>query len=523
MSGLLEVRGGAMSGSGKGADNAYLENLRKTDPTFQEGMTGTWAENVQAKNADLPFYQQSTVNSDGSLSGPVKFDSGKNAYDPATKYTPPARDGVAQESPYTKENWLKKTGNPTGLLSTTEQASLRNNAGNFSSKINPDGGAGEEKGTGEGLLSTKTTPTLSEVAPAGTLEAKPAVSSPANPSTQAVTGSPQTGVTTASSSYVAPEYTPGDNATVEGRLKGLLSTDSQYLEAARARAKGEANSRGLLNSTMAETAGEKAAIEAALPIATQDAQTFANSGLTGYQGKITSAQSSQTAGQAQEMAKLQAGLTTEVGAAQAKLDAALKSGLSAQEAMQTTLLATHQAGLQSGLNEQESLAKSALATLQAGLNSGLSAQESKQRVYEAAQTFLSQSKLSQQEQDAAMARLKTELESKGGLLEKQLASEKEIARINQEGQNFRSQAENALTAAKLDKDTREAGMQKVAAFHDAYTNGLQAVQRDPTVPWTEKEKILAQLQLQYKFNVQSVGDLYGIEIDWDGLPDTPKA
>ena len=42
--------------------------------------------------------------------------------------------------------------------------------------------------------------------------------------------------------------------TVEGRLSGLLASESPYLQAARTRAKQESNARGLLNSTMAATA-----------------------------------------------------------------------------------------------------------------------------------------------------------------------------------------------------------------------------------------------------------------------------
>ena len=81
--------------------------------------------------------------------------------------------------------------------------------------------------------------------------------------------------------YFTPTATPKEPGTdpmetVEGRLSGLLASESPYLTAAKTRAKQEANARGLLNSTMAATAGEKAAIETALPIAQQDAQSLAN-------------------------------------------------------------------------------------------------------------------------------------------------------------------------------------------------------------------------------------------------------
>lgn len=59
--------------------------------------------------------------------------------------------------------------------------------------------------------------------------------------------------------------------TVESRLDKLLSKDNAYIKTARANAAETANSRGLLNSSIAAGTGEKAAIESALPIATQDA------------------------------------------------------------------------------------------------------------------------------------------------------------------------------------------------------------------------------------------------------------
>ena len=63
--------------------------------------------------------------------------------------------------------------------------------------------------------------------------------------------------------------------TVAGQMESLLGGDSKYIELARKRAQQYANSRGLINSTIAAQAGEDAAINAAMPIAQQDAQTNA--------------------------------------------------------------------------------------------------------------------------------------------------------------------------------------------------------------------------------------------------------
>lgn len=74
----------------------------------------------------------------------------------------------------------------------------------------------------------------------------------------------------------ATTYEPSNDSLVSGQLERILSKDSPYLTQARTRATQLANRRGLLNSSIAASAGESAAIEAAMPIATQDATTYGN-------------------------------------------------------------------------------------------------------------------------------------------------------------------------------------------------------------------------------------------------------
>ena len=96
------------------------------------------------------------------------------------------------------------------------------------------------------------------------------------------------------------------NETVAGQLNTLLSKESPYIKSARNRGMEVANSRGLINSSLAAGTSERAAIDAALPIAQQDAQTYSTSGLsaqqskqdiglTGYKSLLDSAQVSGTA------------------------------------------------------------------------------------------------------------------------------------------------------------------------------------------------------------------------------------
>ena len=75
----------------------------------------------------------------------------------------------------------------------------------------------------------------------------------------------------------ASNWNVSNNQTVSNQISSLLNTNSPYMQQAATQGKQAAASRGLLNSSMAVGAAHGAAIERALPIAQQDASTFANS------------------------------------------------------------------------------------------------------------------------------------------------------------------------------------------------------------------------------------------------------
>jgi hypothetical protein len=132
---------------------------------------------------------------------------------------------------------------------------------------------------------------------------------------------------------MAEPYVEKDES-VESRLTGLLSQDSKYMQQARTGAKQYSESRGLLNSSIAGTAGESAAIEKALPIASQDASQAYGRNLSNQQfGEASTLQS--------EGSEQKAGLLAQDIAGQSTLQsegAEQKAGLLAQDiAGQSTL------------------------------------------------------------------------------------------------------------------------------------------------------------------------------------------
>lgn len=76
----------------------------------------------------------------------------------------------------------------------------------------------------------------------------------------------------------ASEWSVTPDQTVEGRVESITKKSSPLMQLAETRATAKMNERGLLNSSMAIGAGQTALYEAAMPMAQQDAATFARAG-----------------------------------------------------------------------------------------------------------------------------------------------------------------------------------------------------------------------------------------------------
>lgn len=73
----------------------------------------------------------------------------------------------------------------------------------------------------------------------------------------------------------AQKVNVGDNQLVENRINGIIDKNSPLMQQAATEAKQQMASRGLVNSSMAVGAGQAALYKTALPIAAQDANTYA--------------------------------------------------------------------------------------------------------------------------------------------------------------------------------------------------------------------------------------------------------
>ena len=179
------------------------------------------------------------------------------------------------------------------------------------------------------------------------------------------------------------------DSTVSGQMDKILSSSSPLLQRAKTRAAQAANSRGLLNSSMGVQAGEEAVLTTAMPMAQQDAATYANQGLVnqGAQNQFStaankygtdSAMNKQQFGQNFQLQEQQFGQQTGTGAYGGKglIGTNLQSQLALQKGQQdfsaseAALGRTQQTGLQKGQQDFSSSEAALGRTQQTGLQQG---------------------------------------------------------------------------------------------------------------------------------------------------------
>lgn len=107
---------------------------------------------------------------------------------------------------------------------------------------------------------------------------------------QVGTGGSQSGSSTNTVNKVPKYSIDYGTQTVQGQLDGLLQKDNPLMQLARSRGMQHANSRGLLNSSLAADAAQTAMMDYALPIAQADAGIYNDYGITEYQAQIADSQ-----------------------------------------------------------------------------------------------------------------------------------------------------------------------------------------------------------------------------------------
>lgn len=172
------------------------------------------------------------------------------------------------------------------------------------------------------------------------------------------------------STYTPTQQTVSDKSTVQNQLAGITAQDSALNQLARTDANKQAARRGLLNSSIAVGAGQKAVLQSALPIAQQDANIYAGA-------DAANAQFANSAGQFNASAQnnasnLNAQLGTQVGLANqnaslqqklAQLQANTTLSVSDRDNQTKVLLGQLSADTQTKIATLDSNSKAALAKL----------------------------------------------------------------------------------------------------------------------------------------------------------------
>ena len=217
-----------------------------------------------------------------------------------------------------------------------------------------------------------------------------------------------------------------EQETVAGQMKGLLETESPYTTMARTKASEAAQSKGLLNSSMAVQAGEAAAIESVLPIAQQDAETYASSGQSAQESGQTILETGEEYGQMGALSAQESAQST----AQTSAEYTEKGILSTQEAGQDQTLSAQESTQRQTEDVVKGDITEQLAEQSAQIELGRLAEESRLTTERLIEEYSLKGGLSAQESDQTIGMMISEYALKEGLTEAEAALE--INRMNEE-------------------------------------------------------------------------------------------
>ena len=216
-----------------------------------------------------------------------------------------------------------------------------------------------------------------------------------------------------------------DDDTVQGQLDKVLAKDSKVIQRADARSRAAMAGNGMINSTMGLQAGQAAVIDAAMPIAQQDAQTNFTANQKTVDAQNAAGQFGAAAGNQVALANAQ--LTTDVSKANAGMinEAGARNAQAANEQM----IARLDADTRVMLSSMDSQTKTSLATMDAANRQLLQQSQAAQDMFK--QTVADITAITQNEKltpDAKDAAVQTAI----NLLREGLAATAEVTRTETE-------------------------------------------------------------------------------------------
>ena len=263
--------------------------------------------------------------------------------------------------------------------------------------------------------------------------------------------------------------------TVEGRLNSIIDKNSALQQSAATRANEQMASRGLVNSSMAVGAGQKAVIDSALPIATSDAAAMQGVKSSNAQAANAASALGATGAQQQQaitrQGEVQAGLQESQGKIQAGLQEGqgiIQSRLQQERGEIETALQTADAASKVDLQARAAVIDKELQELKGAQESTLSAQNAAQA--QAAAKLAGEIELSNQTE---LKKLDGELDIK---LETLKGNYQALITSTQSAANMYAQTSSSisaiLAAPKLSMSSKQ---QIISQEIDLLQNGLQTI------------------------------------------------
>ena len=196
----------------------------------------------------------------------------------------------------------------------------------------------------------------------------------------------------------ATNWKPDADSTVAGQVNKITAAGSPLIDQATTAAKQQSSARGLLNSSLGVTAGLDAAYRTALPIAQQDANTYASAGQ--FNANAANSTSQFNTGQTNEAGMQQAGFTQQTAlqdkdfaqqnktqAAElasrydlANMDVQSRAALQEADAANQQKLQQANAALQTGLQASDNAVKQSMQTYDAAIKQAMQGVDNQSRL-----------------------------------------------------------------------------------------------------------------------------------------------
>jgi hypothetical protein len=323
-------------------------------------------------------------------------------------------------------------------------------------------------------------------------------------------------------------WKPEDDS-VATRVSRLTGADSPLMQRAQGNAMKAANRRGLINSTMAARAGAAAAIDAATPIASQDAAQTAQKNLQAQTdwaardrqllgGTQASDLSRQEAGQQGNLAVQQAGYSRDLQMLQgnqalslADRNAAAERDLQQLRGTQSLDLQTLTGRQQSDLSGQDYRQQSGLTAQQAAAQRDLQLLSGTQSIDLARQNATSQRDLQLLSGTQA-----SDLQAQSGRQAADLA--RQNADAERSLQQLRGQQEAATNANALGAQARTQFSASATAMYNSFNDSVATIMANTNLSADARSAALASLQASTNAGLTLITQAAGVSLDWGTAP-----